>query len=62
MQQLNSEIAALIRTADKMMLDKDYLHEGGLRITNGNSDALDAPQGWTPLWMYRIYLKKAKPR
>lgn len=59
MQKLNAEIAALLKTFDKLAGDRGYRNEGGNQITKDVSQSIDSPEYWTPPWMYRILQNKA---
>ncbi|MGO9246750.1 MAG: hypothetical protein ACLPT4_13670 [Verrucomicrobiia bacterium] len=59
MQKLNAEIAALIKTYEKLLVARGFQSDGGNSITNDLSTSLQEPQRWTPLWMYRILKNKA---
>jgi hypothetical protein len=54
MQKLNAEIAALIKMFERLLAARGFQCEGGSSVTKDLSTALQRPQLWTPLWMYRI--------
>lgn len=58
MQRLNGEVAALLKTFDKLAGDRGYRNDGGNQITKDVSQSLDSPEYWMPPWMYRILQHK----
>lgn len=54
MQQLNIEIATLIRTFDKIMDGHGYKNDNPSTVIRDRSDSLLSPEYWTPPYMYRL--------
>ncbi len=54
MARLYAEISLLLRTADKMMLDKDWEPAAGNTALQGSRN-IDAPNYWIPQDVFRFY-------
>lgn len=57
-QRLNSEIAALIKTFEKLAGDRGYRNGRSSSITKDCSASLDSPQLWAPPYLYRLLQHK----
>lgn len=59
MQKLNSEIAALIKTFDKVMGKRGYIPRyNSSKVIRDCSYTLDSPELWTPPYMHRLLWQK----
>jgi hypothetical protein len=61
MRKLNSEISALMKTADNILSKRDYHPnpQDGSAVIGESSKSLDLPEKWTPMKLYRRYQRKS---
>lgn len=52
-QKLHGEIAALLKTFEKLAGEKGYLNRKGNAALSDRATSIENPEKWSPYWMYR---------
>ena len=60
-QRLHAEIAALLKTFEKLSIDRGFLNRKNKSVSNGCSDSIDSPEVWMTPWMFRHLQNKNDP-
>lgn len=58
MQKLNGEIAALLKTFERLLSESGFRNDRGSTVTKDCSTSIDSPQYWAPPWMFRVLQNK----
>lgn len=57
-QRLHTEIAALLKTFEKLAGERGYVNRKDKSVSNGCSSSIDTPEEWMTPWMFRHLQKK----
>ncbi|MDX2152093.1 MAG: hypothetical protein SFV54_15250 [Bryobacteraceae bacterium] len=60
-QRLHSEVAALLKTFEKLAGERGYVNAKDRSASNACSTSIDTPDEWVTPWMYRFLHRKADP-
>lgn len=60
-QRLHAEIAALLKTFEKLSIDRGFISRKNKSVSNGFSGSIDNPEDWMMPWMFRHLQNKNDP-